>query len=139
MDYLPASQAIMIGDTLRVRNSVRWLERTSDDGLCGCAVGGAIIACNAVSTDEQHIGWRAISKFHELYPWTKQRVMYDGTFLTVVDHISNMFRKVCHGTVTIEQLVDQVHLWELTMDEKLAANDQEFAEFVAAPAVVEAA
>jgi hypothetical protein len=93
------SDAIMLGDSMRSRNSCIWLIG-NDDGVCvGCAMGGAVLAVGA--TVKQNSAWPGIfdSFATQWWPWLTQENL---------EEISVRFANVCIFASTIEQLVDYV-------------------------------
>jgi hypothetical protein len=113
MSYLRLSEAILAGDTLRSRNATIFLT-TADDLVCpeGCAIGGAWMATSDTamkdySTVRFKEGSRALAMTRIFWPW----VTHDH-----VTEVSRMFRFVCQGEITLEQLADRVREWEEELD-----------------------
>jgi hypothetical protein len=90
---LKLSDAVILGDSLRRRDYTIWLGH--DDTPCGCALGGALLACGFKSID----GWGFLDDIKQQWPW-----------LTAwkINEISNKFFPVCCGDMTIEELSDYI-------------------------------
>src|ERR1700733_5770950 len=104
------SEAMMLGDSLRVRNGEYFIGEK--DGVCvGCAIGGAILA----------VGHRDSWDRFELWPWLQSQCpsrlhLHSGSW-TWQDRIGceapneefpGGFTSVCRGESTFEKLVDYV-------------------------------
>lgn len=99
------SDAILLGHGLKKFDSTQWL---SDDGSCGCAIGGAILAVGLaqrfIREAQHHSMSSVLSAYHvecfrEQWPWIEPRH---------VAHISLMAHDVELSALTIEELVEWV-------------------------------
>lgn len=93
------SEAMMLGDSLRIRDSAMFLR----DGGCGCAIGGALLAtgCTFDFYKQFKSGKpKYIAPLMRLWwPWVTDDLVWD---------ISGQFNEVCMGRLTFEKLVDYV-------------------------------
>lgn len=87
---IPLSQAILLGDTLKLSADDVYLSR---DGACGCALGGALLAVGGES------GVGVEFQLTRAWPWLESR---DLTC------ISMMYTDVCAGARTLDSLVEWV-------------------------------
>jgi hypothetical protein len=91
------SQAIILGDTLKKCDPETWI---SDDGSCGCALGGAMLAVG-VTAEEWNQQW--VSHRVEEMPCVKAQWPWI-TWEHLVE-ISNLYRKVAKGELKLEDVV----------------------------------
>lgn len=105
------SEAILLGDTMKRCDSATWL---SHDGKCGCALGGALLACGITPEQfrqeyEAEYTGGGISAFSEMpmikrmWPWL--------TYMHIMD-ISSLYYAVETGDKTIEDIIAYVRLFE---------------------------
>ena len=90
------SEAIVLGDTLKTRNPTKWLD---EDGSCGCALGGALLAVGMSAERPRDIG----KELNTRWPWLS---------VHEISVISTAFTDVCQGRLSLEALVDYVRLIE---------------------------
>lgn len=95
------SDAIVLGDSLRVRNSAVWIKEEEDGRICGCALGGALLAVGETvqAIDETDIG----VILHKHWPWLRASAM---------DDISRMFASVVRGDRSFEGVLEYVRSCE---------------------------
>lgn len=95
------SSAIILGDTLKKCEPRKWI---SDDGSCGCAFGGALLAAGMTVEQFQptNSSCNAIAEMpfvRNLWPWiTGDHVLA----------ISNLYDQVAEGEKTIEDVAAYV-------------------------------
>lgn len=107
------SEAILLGDTLKKASNATWI---SEDGSCGCAFGGALLATGITgkifwndlrkhlgAKDDGFIfGYRDVSEVESVkhqWPWLTGEHLADITW---------HYAMVMRGTKTIEQVADYV-------------------------------
>lgn len=93
------SIAMLMGDTLRKRDAEHWL---TEDGSCGCAMGGALLAVSGTAKDLKQpraCAWSSPVTFFRRWPWLTE---------TELINISGQFNRVVDGDATFESLVDYV-------------------------------
>ena len=101
------SEAIVLGDSLKRCDPNMWI---SEDGSCGCAFGGALLAAG-MNLKHFHNNWSgsACNRIAELpfvrehWPWIT------GDHLV---KISDLYREVAHGYATIEDVAAYVRTVE---------------------------
>lgn len=105
--------AIILGDPLKTADATTWL---SDDGSCGCAFGGALLAVG-VTPEEFLSDWLSFPPSE--WPCVQSR----WPWLTW-DHmlaISGMYHDVVSGKSTIEDIADYVRTIEPAETEQSSA------------------
>lgn len=97
------SEAIILGDSLRERRWSSFLFRRPDGTFCGCAIGGAALAC----------GQTEMYGYRKLFPWLLEKSGRGG--MKWADAIGTGdggdhpdFSLVVEGRYSIEQLADYV-------------------------------
>ena len=106
------SEAIILGDSLKRPDYKCWL---SLDGSCGCAFGGAILALGLA---DGYIADRE-AMFDEGFgfePMESHTIMNAFPWLTevILNEISTLYRRVCDGQITIEDVAAYVRSVEPT-------------------------
>lgn len=93
------SVAMMLGDSLRIRNEMTTLSE-GDRGYCGCAIGAGVLA----------VGGTHSVDYHTLFPWLLEPFFDNGQGImrNYWGAISRRFIQVMHGGMTYEQLADWV-------------------------------
>lgn len=127
------SEAMMLGDSLRLRHGGHWLA-VHGAGLCGCAIGGALLA-EGFQLGDRLVRGDYPDEIRTYWPWlTKDQTMT----------ISRDFNKVVAGEMTFEQMVDYVRSIEPPEDEEegdeepvaaVEAQKRECAEVDSAPMI----
>lgn len=51
------SDAIILGDTLKTGINYTWLEEQPDGTICGCALGGALLADGCTPEKDPEVFW----------------------------------------------------------------------------------
>lgn len=96
------SELILLGDLLRRRDPIRYLEEENcGQGHCGCALGGALLAS----------GYDDPRMLYKVWPWLADENPANrakGFTWTHDLEISHQFFDVCRGAQTIEQLADYI-------------------------------
>lgn len=102
------SVAIMLGDTLRIRDENCFLKRNDNDEWCGCAIGGAALA----------MGNTNVQAYFLLWPWLREpsKPMPDKDWATYIGCYGGMlaeypgigFLSVMRGKHSFEELVDYI-------------------------------
>ena len=124
------SEHIILGDTLRKRESHVFYSSLL---LCGCAIGGALLSVGIVP--QTSAAWERF----EQWPWLEEIVPEaerSGTLMvefnrqfayvhTFSNEIGLRFRQVCRGELTLEQLAEQVRVWEDLYDDNLKPQPAE--------------
>lgn len=92
------SEAIILGDTLKRADPSVWL---SQDGSCGCAFGGALLAAGA-DVDAFYNGHRS--------PHESESVLRLWLWLTCehTNEISLLYQQVCDGACKLEHISEYV-------------------------------
>lgn len=114
------SDAILLGDSLKKADPNVWL---TEDGSCGCAFGGALLAAGVNSNDlflhatSGALRGVPLSEFpvvKSLWPWVTTAVLWD---------ISSCYFAVTEGRMTIEELVDYVRSFEPAEQDSALRSD----------------
>ena len=124
--YIPLSERILRGDSLKKLNNFIWLGRKEETGeLCGCAIGGAVLdACGLEITESYTDSGLASFAYREaalLYPWLKGARCFSV--------ITAWYHSVAKGEMTIEELVDKVRGLEKMYDERIKDDDEDTHEW----------
>lgn len=91
------SDAIVLGDTLKRPDSTKWI---SNDGKCGCALGGALLA---VGIDP--VAFNRESMVSVPGEWPSVKARWPWLTRDHLSEISNLYHEVCHGRRTLEDVV----------------------------------
>jgi hypothetical protein len=106
METMLLQHAIILGDTLKKRDPGEWL---SEDGSCGCAFGGALLAAG-VTAEEFHRQFLPLPRMNYGVVAEMECVKLRWPWLTE-DHlgeISELYFKVHAGSRTIEDVAAYV-------------------------------
>lgn len=103
------SEAIILGDTLKQGDANRWL---TDDGSCGCAFGGALIAIGL--SDSYREEARRVFPGFCLEPNESISVMSALPWITeeILDNITDLYAEVRRQKATIEDVAAYVRTVE---------------------------
>lgn len=108
------SEAILLGDTLKRCDPKHWI---SEDGGCGCALGGALLAVgadmNKLRAEYEWNTFRNCPEVKKYWPWL------------TADHthkISELYRGVASGDRSIEDVAAYVR--EIEPEEKPTLTDE---------------
>jgi hypothetical protein len=96
-------EAIILGDTLKKSNPRTFL--SDGDGVCGCAIGGALLA-TGVTVEEWHADLLRPGISIEEMPCIMSR--WPWLTLGHLATISDMYREVAIGRATIEDIAAYV-------------------------------
>lgn len=104
------SEAILLGDSLKKCNPMQWV---TEDGQCGCALGGALLATGArveeILSQLRKLGDRLfISPRGHIYEIDLIRKQWPWLTAGICTTISNMYWEVHLGTKTIYDIVKYV-------------------------------
>lgn len=111
------SEAILLGDTLKKANAGTWI---SEDGSCGCALGGALLA-SGITAKQFGQGYTATSVYCRVFG-KRYGVLGEGVIAEmdcvkrlwpwvtpgVVLEISRMYMALERGYRTIEEIAEYV-------------------------------
>lgn len=101
------SDAVILGDSLKKPDAGVWL---TPDGTCGCAFGGALLACGITANQlyseiefafEKDIA--EMASVRRLWPWITEEILCN---------ISLMYRYVVKGRSTIEDIAAYIRTME---------------------------
>lgn len=108
------SEAIILGDSLKRPDPTVWL---SQDGSCGCAFGGAVLAAGVGGAfyNECRLPHESQAVL-KLWPW----LTHEHT-----STISELYRQVCDGTCTLEHISEYVKSIEPANDGGRASAERE--------------
>lgn len=104
MTYMQLSEAIILGDTLKKCDPQTWI---SEDGSCGCALGGALLATGV--TAEQFTSEWPLYEMTEV-PCIKLR--WPWLTWDILRKITDLYFNVAHGDATIEDVANYVRTIE---------------------------
>ena len=99
---IPLSDLIILGDTLKKSDPYTWL---SEDGSCGCAFGGALLAAG-IKLNGKHPS--EVPEVKKLWPWLTEKHFI---------HISYLYFELVNGNGTIEDVAAYVRSIEPSQEE----------------------